>query len=175
MQTPGCCSKKILLLFAVNIPPFFSKEARRLFAVIARGEMNVMEVDFYADLRDLSKNVDELRTAEERVDMNEVNTGNTIVITCSTSPNGSNPFQDDENGIEGDDTDEFDKDDPWRAQVNLFRNDLTELVEDMASRLVTADGNVISAVTKFIMMASHPPTSTISHALHNFGKSDSKL
>ena len=39
----------------ITIPPFHSKEARRMFAVLARGEDNVMGIDFYADLCDTSK------------------------------------------------------------------------------------------------------------------------
>lgn len=44
----------IVNIYSVNIPPFFSKHARKMFASLAVGE-HVMELDFYADLRDEEK------------------------------------------------------------------------------------------------------------------------
>ena len=42
-------------IFAVNIPPpFHSKEARYFFAVLARGEDNEMDINFYSDLSEVN-------------------------------------------------------------------------------------------------------------------------
>ena len=40
---------------SVNIPPFFSKTARRTFAILAVGKNKAMHLDFYANLRDNSQ------------------------------------------------------------------------------------------------------------------------
>lgn len=45
---------------AVNIPLFHAKEARRLYAILARGESRVMEVKFYNDLREESSEEEDI-------------------------------------------------------------------------------------------------------------------
>ena len=53
--TGSVCVAKKHNINTITIPPFHSKEARRMFVVLARGEDNVMGIDFYADLCDTSK------------------------------------------------------------------------------------------------------------------------
>ena len=64
--------------------------------------------------------------------------------------------------------------------VNSYKELLYSIVEDLTERLMEGDHNLISGVGKFIkqykqMMKSHAPNSTLSFALHNFGKSDSEF
>lgn len=42
-------------IYSVNIPPFFSKLAKRTFATLAVGKSKEMHLEFYADLRDDSQ------------------------------------------------------------------------------------------------------------------------
>ena len=60
-----------------------------------------------------------------------------------------------------------------------FQDELTNIMEDLADRIMEGDHNIISGVSKFIkayqmMVKSHTPNSSISYALYNFGKSDSE-
>ena len=43
---------------AVNLPPFHAKEARRLYAILPRGQSKVMEIKFCNDLREESSEED---------------------------------------------------------------------------------------------------------------------
>ena len=64
-------------------------------------------------------------------------------------------------------------------EAKVIEEDLHNIVNDITERL--NDQNMISGVKKFIKSytrmqhSSFAPTATISYALHNFGKPDSKL
>lgn len=69
--------------------------------------------------------------------------------------------------------------DMWITQVAGLKEELTGIMEDLTDRVMEGDHNVFSGVAKFIkayqmMVKSHAPNSSISYALHNFGKPDSK-
>ena len=68
----------------------------------------------------------------------------------------------------------------WSDYVNTYKEKLYNIADDLTDRLMEGDHNLISGVVKFVkqyklMVKSHAPNSSLSYALHNFGKSDSKL
>ena len=68
----------------------------------------------------------------------------------------------------------------WKKTIECFRNSLSEVMEDLTGRLMEGDHNLIAGASKFInsykkMVKSQAPNSSISYALHNFGKSDRKF
>ena len=63
--------------------------------------------------------------------------------------------------------------------VQSLKSSLLEIVDDLSDRLSDGDHNLISGAKKFIqaykkLECSDAPNSSLSYALHNFGKSDSK-
>lgn len=156
-------------LISVNVAPVHSKEMRYLFAVIARGKENTQGVEFYADLVDTIE--DATQTTKFRV--NHVNSGE---HTTSTDLHESDLIMDDQD----DQDNTHSSDSRWSDYADTYRDKLCDIVEDLTERIIEGDHNVLSGVNKFIqqyklMTKSHAPSSSIAYALHNFGKSDSKL
>ena len=46
--------QKTVTIPAVNLLPFHAKKARRLYAILTRGESRVMEMKYYNDLKEES-------------------------------------------------------------------------------------------------------------------------
>ena len=154
-------------IFAVNIPPFHSKEARYFFAVLARGEDNEMDINFYSDLSEVNPPKRDI-------------TGKKI-----------GQFYSDDHLIDNDIPDEIEHhaspsstisethEHHWEEQIQGFHASLNSIVEDLMHRVKDMDTNVISGVCKFIrvynaMKNTHAPGPTIAHALHKFATQDSK-
>ena len=163
----------------ITISPFHSKEARRMFAVLARGEDNVMGIDFYADLCDTSKHECGLNAATDDsiiIADGKVYLGSSDSDTVHPSSSDADLGDD----MDLDETDDPNTHDPWKELLLSFQSQLLDTMDDMMDRLQQGDHNMISGVNKFLktyksMLKSHSPTATISYALHNFGKPDSKL
>ena len=151
---------------SVNIPPFFSKQARQTFAILAVGASKVMEIDFYAHLRDTEVTHDTVQSSANDYDINS----HTPTITSTETPrtevvNHSHHTQK--------------QADEWSQIIGTYKTKLNEITDDLILRLQKGDQNVTSGVSKFISMytklkASHSPSSAIGHALHMFAKEDSE-
>ena len=148
---------------STTIAPVHSKDSRHLFAIIARGEHNTKGIEFYAGLQD--------------EDSNNIYThkGNRTSKFCKDSVE---KFSDLEDTLVIDNTINESKE--QENQMQSYRKSLTDIVDDLMERLLEGDHNLISGINHFIksynkMEKSPSPNSTISYALHNFGKSDSKL
>ena len=145
---------------AVNIPPFHAKEARRLYATLARGQSK--EMKFYNDLREASSEEDIQNDSDNFDDYDEAND----YFSTSHSEIKFNNSSSDSAQLTNEET-------------KVIEEDLHNIVNDITERL--NDQNMISGVKKFIKSytrmqhSSFAPTATISYALHNFGKPDSKL
>ena len=72
-------------------------------------------------------------------------------------------------------------DDHCIEQVEKIKQELDVIKEDVILKLQERDANFIAGVSTFIktyksmQQSSHAPTASVAHALHTFGKSDSKL
>ena len=70
--------------------------------------------------------------------------------------------------------------DQWQQQLEIFRESLDKVVQDMMTRLEGGEHNIIAGVSAFVcnyqqMMKTTPaPNAGIAYALNNFGKVDSK-
>lgn len=66
-------------------------------------------------------------------------------------------------------------------QLQHYKQALCDIVDDIMDRLTDGDQNMLSWVTKFLksytymQQSSIAPSPTISYALHNFGRPDSRL
>ena len=149
---------------SVNLAPFYSQKTRQAFAILAVGESNIMDMDFYADLR--TQDV----TSLQKPDVQTPITISNETLTDELTP----PLQDsDQEKLENHYT-------PPEDQLPTFRLALDEVVEDMLERVKEADHNYISGISKFIasykaMQRSHAPTASIAYAFHSFGRPDRKL
>lgn len=149
---------------AVNIPPFFSKEARRNFAIMALGKNHVLDLNFYAGLRDepTSSSLAEMKLTTPISDSSNSNASH---ITDTGDPKHVCNVES--------------SSDEWTSVIHSFKNTLSGITEDILSRVETGDGNMLSGVNAFIksykqMQSLISPTPSIAHALHQFGKIDSK-
>ena len=118
----------------ITIPPFHSKEARRMFAVLARGEDNVMGIDFYADLCDTSKNECELNSATDHTTTDKIYLSPCDSDTVHLSPCDSDTAHScsSDNDLQDDmDLDEPDPTDPWKESLLSFQSQLLDTVDDM--------------------------------------------
>ena len=139
-----------------------------MFATIARGSHYVMEAEFYADLTDTGAKESDLKL---------------LSAAANTTQNDENAHKD--NDIHPDVSDNintymYDSEDPWQQQLSHLKESLNEITSDIISRLEETNHNILSGVTKFIrtyntMKESHSPTTTITYALHNFGRPDSEF
>ena len=169
----------------ITIPPFHSKEARRMFAVLARGEDNVMGIDFYADLCDTSKHECGLNSATDHTTTDKVHLSpsdsDTVHLSPSDSDSDSVHLSPSDTDLGDDmDLDETDDTGPWKELLLSFQSQLLDTVDDMMERIQQGDHNMISGVNKFLksykgMLKSHSPSAAISYALHSFDKPDSKF
>ena len=120
-----------------TIPPFFSKEERRMFAILATGE--AMGVDFYADLTDATCTINNKSKTEcPKLSQPPLQDLDDSYVDLTSQPDDLG--NDTINHLEG----------PWEDQLKIFRDSLDEVVDDMISRLQDGDHNMISGVTKFI-------------------------
>ena len=71
---------------SLNLAPFYSKEMRQMFAILAMCEGSTMDAEFYDDLRGL---------ADGQTFLEQVNNQITIVETDKTLPGNVNPRTDD--------------------------------------------------------------------------------
>ena len=154
---------------AINIPPFHAKEAKRLYAILARGQSKVMKMKFYNDLREESSEEDtqnddneaKHETYGEENDYKE-NEHYPMLDSKFTLNNTFNNKQGSE-------------------EMQIVEEGLHDIVKDITERLHEGDQNMLSGVKKFIKSYTHmqqssfAPMASISYALHNFGKPDSKL
>ncbi len=62
----------------------------------------------------------------------------------------------------------------WSDNINTYKQTLYNIADDLTDRLMEDDHNLISGVVKFIKHA-HAPNSSLSYALPQLWKSDSKL
>ena len=156
----------------VNLAPYYSKEARKMFADLAMGKKS-MATEFYADLRSPT-HANSSALAE-----NTDNSANSSALAENTEN------ADHENDCSSLDptSDNMDCDgpDPLEEQIENFHASLREIEDDIIMRVKEADRNFISGLCKFISTytkmrkSSHAPTSTIAYTFHNFGRSDSQL
>ena len=161
------------LLNTVNIAPVHSKEARKLYAIIARGEENTQDIAFYGDLTECiptaNKQTDDKHTDDKQTDDKK------------TDDKQTDGKQTDEDfPIDRASDESQGQEETWLQHINTYKESLYIIADDLTSRLMEGDHNLKSGVGKFIqqynrMTKSHAPNSTLSYALHNFGKSDSKL
>ena len=147
---------------AVNIPPFHAKEARRLYAILARGQSK--EMKFYNDLREVSSEED-IQSDSDNIEKNDdYDEANDYFSTSHSEIKFNNSSSDSAQLT--------------NEEIQVIEEDLHNIVNDITEGL--NDQN-ISGVKKFIKSYTHmqhssfAPTTTISYALHNFGKPDSKL
>ena len=155
---------KYYKVYSVNILAFFSKQARQTFAVLAVGASKVMEVDFYANLRDTEVTQDTIHSPQLSGDDYDVQSNNTGVLTSTETPSRDviNHSQCIQNQA-----------DEWSQIVGVYKTKLNEIIDDLILHLETGDQNIASGVNKFISMyaklkASHSPTPAIGHALHMY-------
>ena len=150
-------------IFAVNIPPFHSREARKLFATLAKGD-NVMETNFYSDLREYHMDA----TEDYSVPQLQGHDTDTHLSDSPMSPSMTSEHSYSTNTSVS------------TPEIQSMNEDLISIVDDITYRLSDGDHNFISGVKKFInsyrymQQSSVAPSATISYALHNFGKPDSK-
>lgn len=154
---------------AVNIPPFHAKEARQLYAILATGQSK--EMKFYNDLREESSEEDIQNDTEskdnEKIDDSDNDTNDYFSTSHSATLNTSN--------------NSLDSTKLTSKETEDIKLALHNIVNDITERLNEGDQNMTSGVRKFIKSytymqhSSFAPTATISYALHNFGKPDSKL
>ena len=153
---------KAFNICSVNLAPYYSKEARKMFADLAMGGKS-MATEFYADLRSPSHaNSSEPADADkpEAIDSGGENISSSLGTTAEEM--------------------DYDGADSLTEQIENFRTSIREIEEDLVVRVREADHNFISGLCKFIttyrkmQKSSHAPTSTIAYALHTFGRPDSK-
>ena len=171
-QTGAACKHQAAVakrfkIAKLNTVPIHCKATRQLFATIARGSHYVMEAEFYADLTDTGAKESDLKLLSAAV---------------NTTQNDENAHKD--NDIHPDVSDNintymYDSEDPWQ-QLSYLKESLNKITSDTMSRLEETNHNILSGVTKFIrtyntMKESHSPTTTITYALHNFGRPDSEF
>ena len=68
--------------------------------------------------------------------------------------------------------------DIWNERIKSLRPALEDIINDLMLRVGKEDYNMIAALSRFVKTykkVQSGPTSAISNALHNFGKSDSKF
>lgn len=154
-------------LASVNVAPVHSKQSRHTFAVIARGEQHTRGIEFYGDLmeNDLQDKASDLPKLASNRDGGSSNVENSSMDEKIPPPSVFTESNSHDNS---------------GSLKNVYQDALTEIMDDLTERLMEGDHNLISGVTKFIksykqMAKSQAPNSAISYALHNFGKSDSKL
>lgn len=146
-------------IFAVNIPPFHSKEARYFFAVLARGEDNEMDINFYSDLSEVNPPKRDITGKKKKANSTVMTDNDEIENHASPSSTISETHEH-----------------HWEEQI---QGSHASIVEDLMHRVKDMDTNVISGVCKFIrvynaMKNTHAPGPTIAHALHKFATQDSK-
>ena len=154
-------------LVTVNVAPIHSKESRRLFATIARGEENTQDIEFYAVLTECVPSKIVTPTNKQDATNDRGSSADIDTIDISDEDGGS---QDQEDNTKT----------AWSEHIDTYKESLYEIMDDLTDRLMEGDHNLISGVVKFIkqykkMVKSHAPNSSLSYALHNFGKSDSKF
>ena len=160
-------------IFAVNIPPFHSKQARKLYAILARGGDKVMDTNFYSDLRDF----DDIQISLQH---QEHDTQHDTDTHLSDSPSPSISRSPIAPSMESE-LSHSPNTSISEPDIQIINQDLTNIVMDVTQRLSEGDHNFLSAIRKFISSYKHmqqssvAPTATILYALHNFGKPDSKL
>lgn len=159
---------KAFSICPVNLAPYYSKEARKMFADLAIGG-GAMATDFYADLRSPSHINSTIHAATEQP-------GNEKSVTESSNVESTL----DESDIRCTLMD-YDEPDTLEEKINTFRGSIREIEEDILTRVREADPNFISGLCKFIstykkmQKSSYAPNATIAYAFHNFGRPDSKL
>ena len=114
-------------IYSVNIPPFFSKSARQVFAILAVGESKVLELDFYADLRD---------TEVVPVPILESSGNNDNYHQYSDIPSPTLLTTDHTNQPQ----------EEWSEVVSIYKTKLTGIIDDLVQRLETGDQNIASGV-----------------------------
>ena len=147
-------------IYAVNIPPFFYRTARKTFATLAVGTKKEMHLDFYADLKDASTSPTNDPDHVIVVDESECLSSSTVEDNHQTSGIETKMFTD-SNLEEQSELDEC---------IEAYKDKLFEIANDILMRVQTGDGNLISGQYGKIKSA----TPVIAHALHTFGKEDSK-
>lgn len=154
-------------IHAVNIPPFFSKEARRNFAILALGEKKVLDLNFYVNLREevlpIPSNV------KVDCEMQEKDERSCEVVHLPADLSSS---------LDGEDFGTSTCKE-WSDIIDSYRAKLSDITNDLLERAETGDGNLLSGLNSFIkvykkMQGLTSSTPSIAHALHQFGKADSK-
>ena len=163
---------KVFNVCTANLAPYYSKEAKKMFADLAMGEKS-MATEFYADLRSPT------HANSSAVTENTDNSANSSALAENTE-NGAEHENDCSSLEPTSDNMDCDGPDPLKEQIENFHASLREIEDDIIMRVKEADHNFISGLCKFISTytkmrkSSHAPTSTIAYAFHNFGRSDSK-
>jgi len=156
-------------IYTVGLVPFHSREARHTFAILARGEGNTMDTEFYVDLR--SKDSVPSSTMHNSA-MKTYNAAE--VSSLSPGSPGPSPQDDDDDDVQVSENGT----DPLEQLLPSIHKSLGEVVEDMLDRVKQGDHSFISGLNKFIISykamqkSSLAPTPSISYALHNFGCPD---
>ena len=159
---------KAFNICTVNLAPYYSKEARKMFADLAMEEKS-MTTEFYADLRSPTRTNSSALAG---------NTEKFIIQNAESCPDHQNHSSSPE-PMASENLD-CDGPDPLEEQIENFHASLREIEDDIIMRVKEADHNFISGLCKFIsaykkmQKSSHAPTSTIAYAFHNFGRPDSK-
>ncbi len=153
-----------------NTPPIFSKEERRRYAILALGK--AMDITFYTDLTDTTPQQTEHPkdpiTPDSSMQLTPSSSCDETMEEhiCTSEPDCPNPAN---------------AEDLWQDQLQSFRSSLSDVVDDLVSRLHDGNHNLVSGVTKFlstykkIVTSSVAPSSTLTQAFHSFGKVDSKF
>ena len=156
-------------IYAVNIPSFFSKTARKTFATLAVGTKKEMHLDFYADLKDASTSPTNDPDHVIGEDESECLSSSTVEDNHQTSGIETKMFTD----SNSEEQSELNK------CIEAYKEKLFDIANDILMRVQTGDGNLISGLNRFIrqygkIKSAICPTPVIAHALHTFGKEDSK-
>ena len=160
------------------MPPFFSKETRQTFALIATGIHQ--SLDFYADLRDT-------KTCQNPTDTSGTTQDEGTEVMDLDGSNENYTDGSNEDYTHGSNEGYYCNSDHESTGSNEnteilagYRASLSSITEDMLMRIETGGHSIISAVSKFIqrysrLKDSHAPSPAIADALHMFGKTSSKF
>ena len=101
-------------IYSVNIPPFFSKSARQVFAILAVGETKVMELDFYADLQDTEVVPVPILESSGNDDCQQYSDKPSPTLTTVDHTNQPQQSQED-----------------WSQVVSIYKTKLNEIIDDL--------------------------------------------
>ena len=169
---------KVYNIATWSMPPFFSKETRQTFALIATGIHQ--SLDFYADLRDT-------KTCQNPTDTSGTTQDEGTEVMDLDGSNENYTDGSNEDYTHGSNEGYYCNSDHESTGSNEnteilagYRASLSSITEDMLMRIETGDHSIISAVSKFIqrysrLKDSHAPSPAMADALHMFGKTSSKF